>query len=285
VDAGNITGKLAFPPVPDSAVAKAALTSLKPQQPSGHAPPPVPAPPLAVRPETTSLGACATSVSSIATLVLDFALSGSDFTTMTSANSGGFGSVTTPTPTEIVVDLTITDIPAGSGRTLTSTLAINNVVTCSGTVSGITIVSGGTTDVGTVDMTPTGAKLPLPDLTCSITSVTKTGTGSSSRYTVSMTVTNSGTVAVPSSQAFWDVHILTNSASEPTQTSIVTSYDDFYGPAVSALSAAQSTSTTRSNIAATVSTTPTTGTVWAYVDPHGVVSEANETNNTCSKAY
>lgn len=149
VNSGKVVAKLSLPPGPPSELAKVALAVGL-----------VKGMPTAVRPESTSLGACglsASTISTINTVDLEFSISGPDFGTLTPANSSFTESVGTPSSTEVTDDVVVTDIPAGTGRAITVTLAINSVVTCSGSVTGITISAGATTDVGTIDLKPTGS--------------------------------------------------------------------------------------------------------------------------------
>jgi hypothetical protein len=143
VDTGGIAARLAFPPLSAAEAGRFAMAADSGRRAIA-----------AVRPDTTSLGACGLDIANYQTIVLDFAISGSDFPTITAHNAAGGGLVTSPGVAEVVADITVTDIPAGSGRTVASHLTAAAVVVCSGSVTGVTISAGATTDVGTIDMKP-----------------------------------------------------------------------------------------------------------------------------------
>lgn len=96
------------------------------------------------QPDSTSLSICGS--------FLDFAISGADFPTITAENAVFLNGQ------NLIADSTVTNIPAGTNRTLTisSKNVSTGAVICQGTRTGITIVAGATTTVGTLDLSGVG---------------------------------------------------------------------------------------------------------------------------------
>jgi hypothetical protein len=170
-------------------------------------------------------------------------------------------------------------IPSGSGRTVHFEFldSATNTVLCEAVSAPVTVLPNAVVDAGSMQLNGVGASGALPDLTVTITSTTKP---TSTSLTINFTVTNIGSGSVKSTD-FWDVHFWANKSSAPAASD--GTWDTYFGPTSTQELLAAGQSMTGSITISFLSVT--TGTAWAYVDPHLSTTESNENNNTASKAW